>query len=138
MHYMRQRRGQELDAPSRYNGEVKYQMAHLRVRKARGSARAYVCSCGDQAREWAYDGSDPAELTDVVDGRAVRYSADPKFYQPLCIRCHRNFDVQRHGRSRKECTLQGCAKPQHAKGLCNTHYLGQKRGWNPNYRLLGA
>lgn len=141
MHYQRVRRGQSLDTPPRYGGSaIGYHMAHLRAKQLWGTARSYPCvSCGEPAREWAYDGTDPQEQPHVnADGYTLMYSAWPEFYKPLCVRCHRNEDVRRSGRERKQCGLEGCKKIQHAKGLCNTHYLGKKRGFKPNYRLLGA
>jgi hypothetical protein len=75
-----------------------YAACHSRVYRAKGSARKYLCvSCGEPARDWAYDHDDPNELTGVdLNGRdvayEVRYSADPEHYIPLCIPCHRVFD----------------------------------------------
>lgn len=140
MHYMRERRGQDLTSSPRRGGVVKYQMAHQRTKALWGPARQYPCvSCAGQAHEWAYDGTDETQLTELVDGfYDLTYSAWPEFYKPLCMKCHRNEDRRRAGTQRKICVLNGCEKMQHAKGLCSTHYLAKKRGWGSYYRLLGA
>lgn len=123
MHYRRLLRGQDLTASPRYGGAVKYQMAHQRVKKLWGVARDHPCvSCGADACEWSYDGTDPDELEDLYMGYLVRYSPWPEFYMPMCISCHRNFDTVRHGISRGGCIVDGCVKVHHGNGLCNTHW----------------
>lgn len=70
---------------------VSYRGAHRRVEAAFGSARLHTCvECGDTASEWSYDHKDPEE---VLDGRGIPYSIIPEFYKPMCISCHRNFDL---------------------------------------------
>ncbi len=69
---------------------VKYSRAHQRVRAARGSARAQEClHCGGTAEHWAYDHTDPDELT-ADEGHP--YSLDVSRYSPLCVPCHRLYD----------------------------------------------
>lgn len=73
-----------------------YEGAHMRVRLRRGSASAYMCECGVQADEWAYDHADPGEfyappLGDHYDG-SLFYSGDPDHYVPMCRECHRALD----------------------------------------------
>lgn len=78
---------------------VKYAGMHRRVRRLRGKASDYSCrDCGGRAHHWAYDHSDPEELSEVIlTGRGslveVPFSLDPGRYQPMCRRCHRNFDL---------------------------------------------
>lgn len=128
MHYMRERRGQRLDTAPRYGGVVKYQMAHRRVKAAWGSASQYACcGCGNFAREWAYDGTDSSALEEFCDGSLIRYSIHPEFYMPMCVPCHRNFDIERHDRRRKPCGVDGCSRPCHARDLCGSHYVMHRR-----------
>lgn len=72
------------------SGEVGYAGVHYRLRRERGPAREYLCSCGRQADEWAYDDRDPQELRDQK-GRP--YSLDLDHYQAKCLPCHRRFDA---------------------------------------------
>lgn len=65
-----------------------YRAVHKRVSMARGKAREYTCQCGAQAEQWAYNHSDPAELTQQWNGKTVTYSADVMHYDPLCRGCH--------------------------------------------------
>lgn len=135
MHYRRLLRRQDLTAPPRFGGVVKYQMAHYRVKMMWGSASQYPCvGCGVVAREWAYDGSDPGERLDTVNGFKLRYSIHPEFYKPLCVSCHRNEDIERRGGRGRRCSLENCGRPVHAKGFCNSHYTMRKRkGMLANY-----
>lgn len=75
--------------------DIGYQAAHLRVKKARGSAVEHPCiDCGGTAREWSYTGGCPRELV-AGDGpwRGITYSPDPERYVPRCVPCHRRFDM---------------------------------------------
>lgn len=84
------------------DGQVSYPTAHKRVYVARGRADAHSCvDCGQQAREWSYDRTDPDELTaTVLNGSgapvAVQYSSDPGRYSPRCKSCHNVFDYAGH------------------------------------------
>lgn len=84
-----------------YTPVVSYAQAHLRLKKDRGRPDRLACiSCGKQAREWAYMGGDPDELTE--DGKA--YSLDQSRYEPMCFPCHRRHDRARaDGRSVDVC-----------------------------------
>lgn len=90
-------------APTRqaYRENVSYSQAHLRLKKDRGRPDGFACSqCGDRAREWAYMGGDPEELSE--HGR--RYSLDQSRYSPLCVSCHRRHDrALADGRSTDVC-----------------------------------
>lgn len=69
---------------------VGYTGAHMRVRDARGPASRQSCvDCGERAREWSYNHSDPTELRTP---KGMSYSADPSMYEPRCASCHRQFD----------------------------------------------
>lgn len=54
---------------------------HRWLRKNRGRASTFVCPCGKQAYEWAYQhGGDPED----TDG-----------YLPMCRSCHRKLDYEK-------------------------------------------
>ncbi|WPH57825.2 hypothetical protein [Mycobacterium phage WXIN] len=59
-----------------------------------GSASQYPCiECGGQAKDWAYDGTDPVELLEIArQGTAMFYSRYPEFYMPMCRKCHGKRD----------------------------------------------
>lgn len=70
---------------------VTYYGAHVRTRTLRGHANLHACvHCGECAAEWSYMHDDPDE---VIDDRGISYSQDPYHYQPMCIKCHRNYDL---------------------------------------------
>lgn len=72
-----------------YRPVASYAQAHLRLKTDRGRPLERACvQCGDPAREWAYMGGDPDELTER--GRA--YSLDQSLYAPMCTPCHRRHD----------------------------------------------
>jgi len=72
---------------------LSYTTAHKRVHTARGRAKDYTCAgCPKRAAQWSYDHTDPNES---LDYRGMPYSADIWRYQPLCIACHKRFDMQR-------------------------------------------
>ena len=74
-----------------------YKGAHSRLRRERGKAAAHLCvQCGGRAQQWAYDHSDPAEMTGPTSagaGNSVHYSMDPSHYLPMCKSCHKCFDL---------------------------------------------
>lgn len=79
-----------------------YSTVHRRTRRWLGKASVYRCEqCGEQAKDWAYDGLDPEERTEVINGRAMLYSLYTEHYVPLCRSCHRLKDLamyrERHG-----------------------------------------
>ena len=93
MHYGRwQQHGDPLFVtPTRRRDDIGYTAAHGRVKQDRGRAAEHSCvQCGEQARDWAYDGKDPDELQG--DGRRNAYSVDPAYYQPFCRSCHMKHD----------------------------------------------
>lgn len=84
-----------------YQPVVGYEQAHLRLKTDRGRPSNYACtSCGELAREWAYMGGCPNELT---EGRSL-YTLDQSRYEPMCIPCHRRHDrAAADGRSVEVC-----------------------------------
>ena len=78
----------------RWADNAGYRAAHERVRCRMGRAGNYTCSCGAQAQEWAYDHTDPNEMTGVSAGFEVVYSLDPDHYKPMCCSCHRKYDAE--------------------------------------------
>jgi hypothetical protein len=77
---------------------IGYVSAHERVASARGPARERQCAhCGAGAQHWAYTHDDPKELK-TPEG--IPYSADPARYLPLCVPCHKRFDLGRPACSR--------------------------------------
>lgn len=67
-----------------------YKQIHIRVTELRGPASDYDCLCGEPAAEWAYQFTGDPELRDE-QGRNP-HSADPDDYEPMCRRCHLEFD----------------------------------------------
>lgn len=103
MHYERWRRhGDPLVVSpfgSRWTGdEATYKAVHLRVKAVRGPASRYVCACGEPAKQWAYDHTDPSPKMSE-DGRP--YSLDIERYTAMCVRCHKNFDMERLDHKRR-------------------------------------
>lgn len=70
-----------------------YACVHKRMQREVGHASNFKCqSCGNQAEEWAYLGGCPNEQVQIVNGAALRFSADQSRYQPMCKKCHRPID----------------------------------------------
>ncbi|MCV7302529.1 hypothetical protein H7J93_23155 [Mycobacterium barrassiae] len=88
-----------------------YGTAHHRTLRRRGRASNHDCvECGKQAEHWAYDHSDPNELRGTVkkSPSLMPYSADPKHYQPMCAKCHKQMDIVRDRGARQfELALAG-------------------------------
>lgn len=73
------------------------QACHQRVRRLWGTPDNYPCinDCGKQAKDWAYDGTDPGEvyLKPSREGKTIRpCSLWPEFYMPMCRQCHKTRD----------------------------------------------
>lgn len=83
--------GEGPNHPGWKGDELTYSGAHMRVRRDLGSARAFTCRCGAQAKQWAYDHADPNEL----QSSGGAYSADPAHYSPMCVSCHKKADMAR-------------------------------------------
>ena len=105
-HYTRWRKNGDPDCDRRLGAQpgerrawvgdaIRYKGAHTRVRRARGVASSYTCAhCGETAAEWAYDRTDPNPLVDEYRGFQIEYSGNPNRYMPLCISCHRKYDLK--------------------------------------------
>ncbi len=124
-HYQRWRKtGDPLTPKSEHGARwigdaANYDTVHQRVRKARGRASGYECvSCGQAAEQWAYDHADPDERWCLKHKRP--FSLSLEHYSPMCITCHRRFDVLHMPEI--ECTVEGCNRPQKARALCGKHY----------------
>lgn len=73
-----------------------YNTVHTRLHFERGSASAYVCSCGKPAAHWAYDHVADDER---ISERGYAYTTDLTHYAPMCRSCHRRMDMA-HRRAR--------------------------------------
>jgi hypothetical protein len=92
-----------------------YQTMHSRVRKRFGSASRYTCSmgCGAVARQWAL--VTPRGVARLVDevGSLLPVGLSVDDYSPLCVRCHKNFDMAWIGTQREALSaLQAPEVPQ--------------------------
>lgn len=72
-----------------------YHSAHAKTRRIRGSASEYLCECGLQAEQWAYNHMDPDEISTT---HGTSFSLNTDFYVAMCRKCHSIFD---HNRDRK-------------------------------------
>lgn len=83
--------------PNWSGGGIGYSALHMRLRAYRGDASKLSCAhCGGRAAQWAYDYADPSALRDENSG--LVYSLDLARYMPLCVSCHKVFDLA-HGQS---------------------------------------
>lgn len=72
-------------------GEGGYVPTHALLRRTRGRPETHACvDCGLTAREWSYDGGDPAEQIDP--NRGCPFTRNFEYYSPRCVRCHRFYD----------------------------------------------
>lgn len=79
-----------------FTGQLGYIAAHEAVHRALGKASDQNCAdCPDVAAHWAYDHSDPEEIT--LSGTGSAYSVNPSFYKPLCPSCHKLYDTAFRG-----------------------------------------
>lgn len=98
LHWLRSRRGQDLDVAPRHLREVTTcSGAHQRVYALWGRAADYLCiQCGGPAKDWAYDGTDPNQGYGVIGAQGEwhyqYFSSWPEFYMPMCRRCHGGRD----------------------------------------------
>jgi hypothetical protein len=74
--------------------QVSYSGAHRRVRTILGPAAAHPCArCGTvPAAQWALIHGSPRQRTDP-DDTGLPYSPDSQDYQPLCVSCHKRYDL---------------------------------------------
>lgn len=68
-----------------------YGRHHHAIKKARGKASDHKCACGRQAEHWAYlhTGVDESHCP----GCGIVSSADVNSYEPMCMRCHKRYDL---------------------------------------------
>lgn len=74
-----------------------YNGAHARVRAKYGRPSEYLCECGAQARDWAYQhNAGDEELTEYLSRGyvtgVVKYSPNPEHYKAMCRSCHTIMD----------------------------------------------
>lgn len=83
--------------PSWKSDDIGYNLAHSRVRQAKGRATSHLCvDCGGRADEWSYIGGDPDERVEIDRrGKRMPYSIRPAYYAPRCHSCHGIFDKRR-------------------------------------------
>ncbi|MBT1630442.1 hypothetical protein [Curtobacterium flaccumfaciens] len=77
--------------PSWRGEDVGYFGLHQRLGK--DPASNYACvACGNRAEHWAYDHNDPSAR---VSEEGLEYSVlGSQHYQPMCVSCHRQFDLE--------------------------------------------
>lgn len=93
-HHLKYRAFGDPRAPHGNRKEViTYFSLHDRLRRERGSASAYTCPCGAEAKHWSYDHLDPEEL---LSEEGLPYSLDPGHYIARCVPCHVRFDYWRN------------------------------------------
>jgi hypothetical protein len=81
------------DWPTHRPDDITYATAHSRVRREKGSATTRSCiDCNEPAAQWSYTHTDPKEQ---YEDRCGPYSADPQYYVPRCVPCHKRFDLAR-------------------------------------------
>ncbi len=79
----------------RWQKEVKYAAAHIRVGREKGPAREHSCvDCGETACDWSYEGGDPDERIEIINDYPRKFSLDPDRYRPRCRPCHRKKDIR--------------------------------------------
>lgn len=77
--------------------EISYFTAHDRLRRWRGPASECVHCSSSGPYQWAYD-REKAKKRLVEDG--MPYSPDVNDYIPLCVSCHKRYDLSHVGYSR--------------------------------------
>lgn len=88
---------------------VNYREAHQRIQAAKGRAADYDCiECSGPANHWAYSYAEPSPK--YVSPKGQPYSDDPDAYIPLCIGCHRRFDIAHDARVREAAQKVGAAR----------------------------
>lgn len=111
-HYHRWWRTGSLDdpvaEPTDWWKPIGYRLAHTRVAATFGPAKQSPCiACGGQAREWAYDGTDPESISGEIRVKGklypVTWSRFPEFYMPMCFSCHRMLDRGRWSANKSMC-----------------------------------
>lgn len=71
-----------------------YSAVHQRVKKVRGAASEHRCKCDATARQWAYQHGDPNErIGPMHNGELAPYSTNIQAYEPMCVPCHKKYDL---------------------------------------------
>lgn len=111
-----------------------YGAAHNRLRRIRGSASAYTCTCGRPASGWAYQGGDLNEL--VCPRSGLVFSVDLDRYVAMCWSCHHRLD-----RRQPQCVNGHDLTPENvytnpSTGLrsCRRCHREDNREWMREYR----
>lgn len=93
-HYAWVNKGKEKRVLSLWSVDIKPGAAHRRCRILWGRAAEHTCiECGNEAYDWAYDGTDSSQLyADNGNGTWTWFSRFPEFYMPMCRSCHRKRD----------------------------------------------
>lgn len=75
-------------------GQLTYKWLHKRLRLERGPASDQPCvDCGSPAYDWSYDGLDPNQQLESVNGYVLSYSSSTSHYVARCRACHRRHDL---------------------------------------------
>lgn len=69
-----------------------YVSHHRKIRRARGRARDFVCPCGRQALDWAYQHK---AVVEIIFPTGQVGSMDFDDYIPMCRSCHNTMDVRK-------------------------------------------
>lgn len=98
MHYERWRKHGDPSVTMLPRDKPSYLSVHKRLARRRGPAKSYPCAagCGSQAKQWAYDHTDPNPQVGPMRIRdkvfMLTYSLDFSRYMPLCVPCHAKLD----------------------------------------------
>lgn len=99
-----------------------FHAVHKRLHRQRGAASLHRCvDCGGFAREWSYNGNDPAELVGRSGRFEMHYSLDLSFYEPRCVSCHRKFDGA--GNRERNSKGQFSARKHYAEEQCGVRIV---------------
>lgn len=121
-----------------------YDSMHKKLKRIRGKASGYQCSdCKERpANHWSLNAD--IDVTTLLVQRGGRedgrvFSTDIMSYSPRCAKCHSKQDRE-HGlerapsgvthKVRTHCTVDGCDRPNKAKGMCELHYRRELRRRN--------
>jgi hypothetical protein len=118
----------------RVRDTASYTAAHNAVQRSRGLASDHPCiDCGVPAQHWSYSHADPNEKFWAKPGasspRRWRYSLDPDYYDPRCIKCHNAFDGYVRRSERPEVRCPGCGNPVVGKQDPRTRYCSSSCYW---------
>lgn len=67
-----------------------YTVAHNRVRNVKGKASQHLCSCGQQAKDWAMNN----DSLNVKESKHYKWSTNVDDYKPMCRSCHKRYDLK--------------------------------------------